>query len=253
MNSKYKHCPYCGEEILAVAKKCRYCGEWLDKTDMSDTPQQTESEEKEDYSEEEMDEKPSFIRRTWKVILPVLVIILLVVGKIGLKEFGKNAVKEAVKEHSSISESEDTTDSDEATYVFQYIGNGEHYDMYLTDGKENVYEYDDEASYEDFVLPAITSRKLYNELSSAEEFNKLAKSIMALPVSEKLVCEGLNITDIVNKEYYDFNPFQVELIEKGYGYQTYYIAKSEYDERYIRFSRGENNGVKVEVQIYKLQ
>ncbi|MDE6395927.1 MAG: zinc ribbon domain-containing protein [Muribaculaceae bacterium] len=24
-------CPYCGEEILAVAKKCKHCGEWLDK------------------------------------------------------------------------------------------------------------------------------------------------------------------------------------------------------------------------------
>ena len=58
--------------------------------------------------------------------------------------------------------------------------------------------------------------------------------------------------NIVNKEYYDFNPFQVDLIKKGYGYQTYYIAKSEYYEgkRYIRFSRGENNGVKVEVGIY---
>lgn len=26
-----KRCPYCGEEILAVAKKCKHCGEWLDR------------------------------------------------------------------------------------------------------------------------------------------------------------------------------------------------------------------------------
>lgn len=26
-----KLCPYCGEEIMAVAKKCKHCGEWLDK------------------------------------------------------------------------------------------------------------------------------------------------------------------------------------------------------------------------------
>lgn len=28
MESK-KHCPFCGEEILSTAKKCKYCGEWL--------------------------------------------------------------------------------------------------------------------------------------------------------------------------------------------------------------------------------
>lgn len=31
-----KQCPYCGCEIMAVAKKCKHCGEWLDKTESSE-------------------------------------------------------------------------------------------------------------------------------------------------------------------------------------------------------------------------
>jgi hypothetical protein len=29
MEQETKRCPYCGEEIMAVAKKCKHCGEWL--------------------------------------------------------------------------------------------------------------------------------------------------------------------------------------------------------------------------------
>ena len=32
-----KQCPYCGEEILAVAKKCKHCGEWLTEKQESES------------------------------------------------------------------------------------------------------------------------------------------------------------------------------------------------------------------------
>lgn len=33
METNIKQCPYCGEEILIAAKKCKHCGEWLENKD----------------------------------------------------------------------------------------------------------------------------------------------------------------------------------------------------------------------------
>lgn len=31
MNENTKTCPFCGEVIMSTAKKCKHCGEWLNK------------------------------------------------------------------------------------------------------------------------------------------------------------------------------------------------------------------------------
>lgn len=58
MEQETKRCPYCGEEILAIAKKCKHCGEWLqtepleaigsgrtDYVEEADEPYEEETEE----------------------------------------------------------------------------------------------------------------------------------------------------------------------------------------------------------------
>jgi len=49
-----KKCPYCDEEIAAAAKKCKHCGEWLEK--------ESELEEDEQVPEEIEEEGEGYLR-----------------------------------------------------------------------------------------------------------------------------------------------------------------------------------------------
>jgi predicted ATP-dependent serine protease len=54
MEQNLKTCPYCGEEIMATAKKCKHCGEWLEEEPLKESTDVAEIETEED--EEDYDE-----------------------------------------------------------------------------------------------------------------------------------------------------------------------------------------------------
>ena len=67
-------CPYCGEEILAVAKKCKHCGEWLDK----DVEPTSHAESQSTQPVQTIMPKKKSVSKG--VIAAILVLLVLIVG-----------------------------------------------------------------------------------------------------------------------------------------------------------------------------
>ena len=53
MEQETKRCPYCGEEILAVAKKCKHCGEWLDEYNQNSQQKGTTDDHIDSYNDDD--------------------------------------------------------------------------------------------------------------------------------------------------------------------------------------------------------
>ena len=79
MEQNTKKCPYCGEEVLAVAKKCRFCGEWLDKESTEQTSAQPEvSKQSQQRKSKTFLNKKRFLMVIPMSVIAVFAIILLV-------------------------------------------------------------------------------------------------------------------------------------------------------------------------------
>lgn len=107
-----KKCPYCGEEIMAIAKKCRHCGEWLETGEAVEDENMTSSP-----VEASADDAPVSVadKKTvdWKKIsigIAVVIALIIVFSIVGSNsssndnEWDIELSEEAKKDVSSIKE-----------------------------------------------------------------------------------------------------------------------------------------------------
>lgn len=93
MKKDTMECPYCGEEILAVAKKCKHCGEWLKEDKVNN-----ECIDEEEANVDEEDDDDSYFTKSENAVWDMLkdywlIIFLLVIAFFTLPSEKKQTAK----------------------------------------------------------------------------------------------------------------------------------------------------------------
>lgn len=130
-----KKCPYCGGEIMTVAKKCKHCGKWLEVHDKPknhdcDCSQQSSTDTKVEIKQS----------NTKKIILFVVggLILAFIIWLIVMKN-QKSDWEKAMDEYNS-----------QSSYIEEAVPVVEEAVPYYGEGQENTYDGTDDEEYGEY-------------------------------------------------------------------------------------------------------
>lgn len=267
MEQETMKCPYCGEEILAVAKKCKHCGEWLEKEDSEDAHSQIISNE--ESSNDAIKTKPKS-SLPWRTILKVVgalavaALIFLAKNAYNVGKVARIASKEIQQDKKTIAgpmmvgkwkyeSTNEDTDYEQDDFVTSCIIHWESVDEYFDDhteveqGTVNYTFYVEDGDYKNEFLFSIGT--YYKGTWEKEGLNKLiligeSFETKVLNIKAKYK-NGENGNALTNDRYYiegllnlldeTFKEFKQECLGKS----IQHIIKYSYDEMTIKDGDGE--------------